>query len=407
MGDEVAEERATYEGTFDLPQFGLRRRWLEGSALPPEWEPQILSLLEVGFNGGPRWFDLAVPREEHLRWKYSDFPAGTNVIVTLDEDEQIVDFYSQFRRTWLVRGRRYVGTDGVDVVRSPEWQGRGLQRAYSAHPDATLHPDVHFNFTSVTHPAHRHQAEERGSKTPGNPSQDLLRPISPWRLALSRAFGARSGPGASGPSATRAAVMARESTTGSRLRRLGGLGARYAVSAARRRPPRAGRDLEIATVERFDERFSAMLERAMEQFDLVQERTLAFLNWRFCDRRAGPFVVRVATEDGAVVGFAVTRASVPESAIAEILALPGRLDVAEALIADAVGLASSRGANVVRCRLAERHPYWPVLERAGFFPIGRVAGELFDPRAGDLEDFAAVERPDARCHFTLADTDFV
>jgi hypothetical protein len=163
----------------------------------------------------------------------------------------------------------------------------------------------------------------------------------------------------------------------------------------------------ISTLAQFEESHTSFVEQAMGQFEFVAERPIAYLNWRYCDERAGPFVVRVAEEGGAMLGYAVTRVFRGSAQIADILTLPGRADVAESLIRDAVALAESDGAGQVTLRLPHRHPYRDALRRCGFFDVGHVAGELVAPRRMPGEELAFLDREDARIHLVFADSDFI
>jgi hypothetical protein len=89
------------------------------------------------------------------------------------------------------------------------------------------------------------------------------------------------------------------------------------------------------------------------------------------DLRAGHFTARLALEKGRMTAYMVTRIGgkdpgYPEGFIADMLALPGRPDAAEALLRDALSQFRDAGANAVHCMLPTTSPYAPVLKRCGF-----------------------------------------
>ncbi len=389
-----------YGGSFELAGLGLTRHYMEGTALPPDLTPQIVELLRVAFNGGPGWFALPVAPADHLDWKFRDFPGGTDAKVTFDQDGQVVGFTAGFHRRWLVKGQPYVARDGVDLCRHPDWQGRGVMRALKPYNDRERHPDVQFGLSWVTYPDDRRLSLERGNRAPANETRDYLRPFGLPR----RGGRARSN---DGPSRTAQLLRDSELSRWSRLRRSAGLAASYGLSVAARRRYRAPVRLTVETVSRFDQSVEDLARRASAEFDLIQERSLAYLNWRYADERAGPFTIRVARRAESLLGFAVTRVLEDQAHLVDVLALPDAHEVAETLIRDSMQIAQQRGARSLRCRLPRRHPYSRALRRAGFVDLGALGGELIDPDVLDADVFEFLGNEEARIHLTYGDSDAV
>jgi hypothetical protein len=174
-----------------------------------------------------------------------------------------------------------------------------------------------------------------------------------------------------------------------------------------RSPPPAA--WTIATRTRFDDSIEPFLHQATRQFEFARVRTTDWLNWRFCDPRGGPFTVRVADMDGRVLGYVAFVATAERAAVADLLALPGRVDVAESLVRDALEAMRRAGAGGVRCWLPRRHPYAPVFRRLGFLrPRGREGPHFFvRVRGYDADEFAFLTQSDARIHVMLGDFDHV
>jgi len=413
----------TYGGSLAVAELGLTRRWMEAEDLPRERVPEIVELIRVAYNGGPSWFGLGVPVEDHFTWKIFDPPGGGYVLLTLDDDDRIVGFTGAIRRIWLMHGEPHITRDGVDVCLHPDWQGRGVAKALEPYRGRDWHPAVEFNFGYETHPTLRRRAFERGIRGIANESHDFLLTLHPIREVSSRLtarvrarLGSRGGDEASEDgtpvSHTKIAIVSERVRSGSKIGRarhlvgqFGGPLWHYGRSMARRRPAADVPTVRIESIEQFDEGHSGFLAAASSQFDFIEERSLAFVNWRFCDKRAGPFFVRAAFEGDDMVGYAATRVLDGRAHLADVLALPGRTDVAEALIRDSVGIASRLGAATLKARLPRRHPYRSALQRAGLVDIGHIAGELIDPRNIDPAalDFLQDER--TRVHLTFADSD--
>lgn len=140
---------------------------------------------------------------------------------------------------------------------------------------------------------------------------------------------------------------------------------------------------------------------------LIQRRDQATLNWRYADGRGGPFTIRIAEEDGRLVGYAVTRAMKSGAELADLLVLPGRDDVANALIGDALDVGRSAGAAAMRAWMMEHHPYHRLLLHHGFVPVRRIVEATFEHRGNEHDLYTFVRDPWAPIHLMLGDTDHV
>ncbi len=164
------------------------------------------------------------------------------------------------------------------------------------------------------------------------------------------------------------------------------------------------------TVTAFDERFEPLLARASAAWEIIPVRSVEFLNWRFCDPRAGSFTVRAAEAEGELVGYSVLHAVGSRGHIMDLLALPGRLDVVRMLVSDAVRWLGESGTAAVECWMLREQPYARVLRRAGFVRLrGRSAeidGELGWSGTGiGPHERALLASPRTRVHLVRADFD--
>jgi hypothetical protein len=112
------------------------------------------------------------------------------------------------------------------------------------------------------------------------------------------------------------------------------------------------------------------------------------LNWNYCDPRGGDFTVKLAEKEGRMLGYIVLRminsGVYPRGEIIDLLTVPGRLDVAEALLADANGIFDENGINMCLTKLLESHPYERVFRRHGFFNRRRKTHMFY--RCPDMEE---------------------
>jgi predicted N-acetyltransferase YhbS len=168
-------------------------------------------------------------------------------------------------------------------------------------------------------------------------------------------------------------------------------------------PPR--HSYGIREVGAFDERLNALWEEASGSFDLILERRMDWLNWRYADSRAGEFYIRLAEENGRLLGYSVLSVSRGRGFIADMLAHPERQDAVEGLVCDGVIRLRELGARTVRCWCPRLHVYRRALLEHGFRPRRPVERLGFGPR--EHVRIPVLDDPNARVHVMRGDTDVV
>src|SRR3972149_657783 len=112
---------------------------------------------------------------------------------------------------------------------------------------------------------------------------------------------------------------------------------------------RAGGSGETRGLERFPESADRLFEESRREFDWILVRSASYLNWRYVHPSAGRYGGRGAFPRDALTGYCVIRVGGPCAHIADLLVLPGRSDVADALVGDALQIAARSGAGAVVC----------------------------------------------------------
>lgn len=344
-------------------------------------EQQVLVLLDRAFRGKLLWFGLPGPRIDHLRWKLRDAP-WTAVAVLMELGPRIIGFQLNLRRRVLVRSTEYVARDGTDLAIDPEFQGRGLLRPLQKHVDAYSRSAFDLTLGYDEHPASRHTMAERGRQDFGNRLRAMVKPVDISRSVSSRPL--------------------------LRPARMVWLFGRRGLARVRRAFHRAPRvTWSIVTISRFDERINAFFEQAAIPFEFIQRRTAASLNWRYCDPRGGDFTVRLAEEEGKILGYAVLVAGGEVGHVADILALPGRWDVVWTLAGDAVAFLERAGVASIRCWMAAVHPYNDILRLWGFLPTQASTGVTYGAHGLDEHALSFLSDRRAAIHLTLGDSDHI
>ena len=134
-----------------------------------------------------------------------------------------------------------------------------------------------------------------------------------------------------------------------------------------------GDDLRAEVLEGFDESFDELFEKIAAQVRCVPEKDSAFLRWRYGPGSPQfPVTVLGVKEGGTLLGYSVLMVSMTagqDGNVLDLTALPGRRDVARALLRESVRFFRRVGAQIVRYRFVESPtaPRPSDLRRLGFF----------------------------------------
>jgi hypothetical protein len=369
-----------------LEQERVEFSFLEASEITDAIAEEILALLVGNFDRWP-YVDPEVPPIDHLRWRMSG-PASPLASMQGRVDGRLIFAATAFSNWMLIDGARRLRVVLLNICIAREHQGRGL---FSL--SAAVRPYLPGYRCDLS--LHEQSQTRRNAPALARKGQaPLANRVTSWfRILRPAAWHAHRGRLAEWPLAAAAWAVG---ALASRVRRFGGDG-RPALSVAAF--PDAGLE--------FDQRFDTLFESAAGSFDVISDRAAAFLRWRYGDRRAGPFVVRVVADGDRLLGYAILRPGAPRAYLADLLALPGRLDVVEALVADAVEGARRAGAAGIECWLPRRHPYRRALRRQGFFDSRRDAGVQYHGVDAPAAALQVLQDPRARVHYTIGDTDLV
>ncbi|MCH8850136.1 MAG: hypothetical protein IIC89_04850 [Chloroflexi bacterium] len=326
-------------------------------------EPGMLAVLQAAFKPWPKG-ELSIDPIEHLRWKLrsSELALKRHRVAVAhpnaarlsgaSEDARIIGVSITIAYSVKVGDRLLLAHGGADAAVHPEFRNAGVMTEIDrlGHEKSDRVFDVHFGVQSG-HEAIRRVGRHRQS---GRRTVDVSVLVRP-----------------------EAAV-----------------------------PDAAVADWAIRDVDRFDERVDTLWAEASRPYDIILARTAKRLNWRYCDPAAGGFSVKIAERDGRLLGYTAYRMSYGKGYIADLLALPGRLDVVDALVTTALRDFQNAGASASECWITDRHPYRDVLLRAGFTNARKTVGMVRGQRVPDA-DIAQFMNEHASVHVMLGDTDLI
>jgi ribosomal protein S18 acetylase RimI-like enzyme len=362
-----------------------RRVW-SGAEITPELLAATLEILRAAF---PRWppFEVPVPPIDHLTWKLEHPGWAASSVVGEMLDDVMTGVTLRLHRMFRIGGTSLQARDWVDHCLHPDHQASGIYRRL-AGTWKEQRSEYDLGVWSTSHPkvVHATRRSEPKYLEIGAGIRSWLLPLASAAVLIDR--------GAEDLPVWRRALLSQAAVTVSRLR--------LALAPTRR----ARRQPALCSVDRFDQRFSPLVDAAASELDFVQERTPEFLNWRYRDPRGGRFTVRAAEEAGEVVGFAALKTAGGIGYLSDLVTLPGREGIAEALVDAAVDDLRASGVDAVVCRVPARHPLGLLLARGGFVDARLPTGYAISSGRRSLAELRFLGEPGARIHFMLGDVDW-
>jgi len=170
------------------------------------------------------------------------------------------------------------------------------------------------------------------------------------------------------------------------------------------------KNLRISKIGSFDDRIEEFWQIVSENHRFIIKRSRDYLNWRYCDPRAGDFTVRQAEKNGRILGYIILkinryRKDYPIGFVVDLLTLPRQIDVADALMADAVRYFDNQNINIVNSLAVKNHPYEKVLMKHGFLD-SRINLHLFYDSYREVDEIGKLKIITAdKIHFSYGDID--
>ncbi len=295
-----------------------------------------------------------MPAVEHVRWKFFGRDDVRPWQIVVEDGGRLIALNAVLRQPINVKGRPRSAYQFVDLAVLPEYQRRGVIPAARRFAVSARVPygDVLFGPPRVK---------------PGVASQRTGRSDPALRMNAYLEALVLEGPVAVPPSARKSS-------------------------------------LRIQTPSHFDERIRAFSDDAARPFDLTSAHDEAFLNWRYCDPRAGRWTVHTAEEGPRLLGYITHRISGHRAYVGGLLALPDRLDVVESLLEGMMRSLRGQDVGAVQCWAASSHPYGAVLRDFGIEKKRRYVRLTVH---ADGEDLSDLEDRTATLHIAAGDTDLV
>ena len=347
---------------------------------------EILKLLQLAFNGWPH-INLSCSTIEHWKWKHEDNPVGKSIISVGASDGKTIGCSHTIPLRMKIKDGVFLCCIGVDVAVRPNFRGIGVygnmldfKRRFEKQVGMKLH------FTITGNPFIIKRLSKRESRFP-------LKIVNLVRI-LDINKHLKAMPINNGwfvkPGFHFVKLMNKLKNT-------------YFATVSKF-------DLQISDIDRFDEKIVEFCEQVSNHYDFILERSQEYLNWRYCDPRAGNFLVRQVCEEDQVLGYSVLKINrykedYPVGFVVDLLTLPKRFDVAEALAMDAINYFDNNDVNIVNYLVVKGHPYEDVLNRCGFLD-SRIDINLFYTSLVNSDELSMIKKsPASRIFFSWGDHD--
>lgn len=352
-------------------------------------EKAISELLNKVFNGWPR-LDSACSSEEYWMWKYRPHGAEPRFVVIAENDGEVVGTMHSMPFVFKLFDGSCNMNIGSDLAVHPEHRKSGVWAKMEEMMIRLLSEGgVDYQYAGSCNPI----VVKRLDRTP-----DVMRvPVPLVNLVKVRDINEQ---------------LNRMPVGNKLITRLGYESMKTVTRITSTLKNGAGEKspFKVRLVERFDESLEKFLAEALKDYDFIQKRSIDYLNWRYCDPRLGAYTLFVAEDDDGVQGYCVTRVNRynPDYGVGyvvDLLASPGRLDVADGLFGTAVDALDAEGVNIVNYLVVQGHPYEAVGNRRGFVN-SMIKPQFFYRCFQGKDDLEALsDTPHSRLFFSWGDHD--
>lgn len=306
--------------------------------------------------------------EQHWVWEYENGPDGPALVFVCEADHKVVGAHGNLPLRFKVGEQTVIASSSFDSMVDSDYRGLGA-------------------FSGVVR-AFQSAAYERGICLSYSFPNANSFPIHVKRM---------------GRTSIEGYIVLRRPIRRRHLLRKGGLQLWVWMfkSLARAR----FRGAKLVQVDTFDARFDALWEAAKGQVQVGIVRDSRYLNWRFAQKPELEHMTYVYQENGTIGGYIVLLKQKDEQyapgLVMDVLALPNRGDIVQALFAKAFQYFIREQAGQVRFGAMERGPYTEMVR--GLF-IRRVERWMCGQVYGGVDPAFALDGDNWFVSF--ADTDF-
>jgi GNAT superfamily N-acetyltransferase len=311
----------------------------------PEDETSLLDVLRLSFSV---WKNEKDPRR-HWEWKYLETPQTTDVIVAI-HNSKVVGVSHNLRLNLKLGSRIVLTHFGADSATHPDYRGRGIFGRIVGYLETIRHSDkIGLEYAFSGNPAVRKEWGKRGRVSFPFHVSYMLR-LKDAGLHLQKKH-------------MKNAIALRVAYEGLKT----------VTNLSKVNEKIEDKDkFKVNVVENFDDKIDLFWDRVKDNYDFIVEKKKKYLNWRY-NSRAGDFKIFEAVQGDELLGFITAQVTgdttYPEGQICDLLTLPRRTDVSNALMEAALSYLDQRGVNAVYYMVVRKNPYQRVAANNGFVDV--------------------------------------
>ena len=120
-------------------------------------------------------------------------------------------------------------------------------------------------------------------------------------------------------------------------------------------------DFVLEEIKQFDSSVDRFWNKIKGNYNFILEKNQRYLNWRYCDSRGGDFYIFKADNGEELLGFVVVQLvqsdGYYEGLLVDLLTIPDRLDVTNALMRHVCEFLDNKDVNVIYYECVDGHPF--------------------------------------------------
>jgi GNAT superfamily N-acetyltransferase len=315
----------------------------------PGNEEGIVELLETVFDGWPH-FDLDCTPLDHWRWKIRDNPLEQARAIVAISDNKIIGCTHILPFRIQIGDNLYFACQGVDAAVHPSFRERGIfNKMLGLNSEIEKEIGIVFRLRFSSNPILINRNIRRGF--PRFP-HDIIHFIRIHDIDLHFKM-------------YQSKYSWLKKYVFYLIKFFNKLNSALSVSH------KSEQTFRIYEIANFDDRINVFWDEVKNYYNFIVEKSKDYLNWRYCDLRGGNYIIRIAEVEGIILGYSVLRINryreeYPVGYIVDLLTLPHRLDVADALVKDAIEYFDSNNINYNEYLSIKDHLYKKIFQRQGF-----------------------------------------
>ena len=311
----------------------------------PGDEENIVELLEEVFGGWPK-ADLTCSKIEYWKWKYVETSSNISIISVATIGDEIIGVNSQNVIPLQIGDKMTQGSYAGDLAVKRDYRGQGLSMGLITKArEKRQRLGIEYVYFVTQNPFLVKSYNKRYHNFPV-PILNMARiqdiDLQLKHMPMDRAW----------------------------LLKTGYQTLKIVNKLRTPRYPSTTIDLETKSATEFSTDLTQIIENN-RKLKFLTNKNAEFLNWRYCDPRAGPYNIKIARENETPVGYIVSRINryienYPIGYIMDLLTNSGREEVANMLLESALNDLDSQKVNIVACMVPKGHPYERVYSSHGF-----------------------------------------